>query len=126
MAAVKPAVRMSLTGVEQRSERRHVKHIVALRIELDTVPCDEQEGFRGGGAADDRAQVCEHLAQVAACSRIGQLGPEQTDQRLACVWTTSLDSQVCQERTPLLVGKTMENLSVEGCLQAAKERNRQS
>ena len=65
------------------------------------------------GVADRLAQVGQRLAQVGARRGVGQLGPQQPDQRIALVRPVGLDRQVGQQGARFVVREAADRLPIQ-------------
>ncbi len=61
----------------QAGELSYVQAMVALGVELDHLPADQQEGWVDFPVADHFSQVRQGVAQVAAGGAVGPIRPQQ-------------------------------------------------
>ena len=71
--------------------------MVAGPVELDRLPCDQQERRPGIMIADRLAQVGEGMAQIAARVGLGGIRPELSGQLLAAMGSIWMQQQTGEE-----------------------------
>ena len=74
-----------LGGGQQRAECGHIQPVIAGRVELNLVGCDQEVGRGSLLVGDNLAQPVEGLPQVIAGGGLRRIGPKQSGQSLPAV-----------------------------------------
>jgi hypothetical protein len=77
-----------------------------------------------GRVVQDPPQVGEGLAQVLAGGGIGNIGPQQSRQRVPAVGAGAAQGQVRQQRPDFAAFKAAQGSAIQAALQGSKYRDR--
>jgi hypothetical protein len=108
---------------QQGAECCDVERVVTGGGKLHAVAAGEQEP--GVTFAQQRAQISQRHAQIAAGGVLRRLGPEQAEQGIAAVAVALLDRQVSQQGQVLARSERHGAAVGAGDLRRAEQRKRQ-